>query len=184
MTAWLNKLRGTTEFERAIAPHVDALSRMAVRLTGNQPDAEDLLQDVLTQLYARRRTLGKVDNLRPWLLGVLYRRYGERWRHDAPDPRHPAIGDDVDAIGTDIETPDAVFERGLTAERLQQALDRLPPEHRHVLLMHDVEGYSLPEIATAMEVPEGTLKSRLHRARGGMRREIVELDGGMWPRAS
>ncbi len=182
MAAWLNKLRGTTAFERAIAPHVEALSRMAVRLTGNQPDAEDLLQDVLTHLYTRRETLGAVDDLRPWLLRLLYRRYADRWRHDAADPA--AVDDDVDAIGTDIEAPDVVFERGLTAERLQEALDRLPPAHRHVLLMHDVEGYSLPEIATVMEVPEGTLKSRLHRARGGLRREIVELAGGIWPRAS
>lgn len=185
MTSVLARLRGgPTPFERAIAPHLDALERMSIRLTGNRADADDLLQDVLTHLYTRQRSLQDIEQLRPWLLRVLFRRYVDRWRKDGTDPARPSAEESIDALGTEADTPDAVFERALTAERLQLALDRLPDAHRHVLLMHDVEGYSLPEIATIMDVPEGTLKSRLHRARGGLRREIVELDGGLWPRVS
>ncbi len=185
MSGLLDRLRGgPTTFERTIAPHLDALERLALRLTGNRHDADDLLQDVLTHLYARQRSLSDVDQLRPWLLRVLFRRYVDRWRGYGTNPASPSGDEDIEAVGAEGDTPDAVFERALTSERLQQALDRLPDAHRHVLLMHDVEGYSLPEIATIIDVPEGTLKSRLHRARGGLRREIVELEGGLWPRVS
>lgn len=171
-----------TAFEQAIAPHLDALGRMALRLTGDQIEADDLLQDVLTQLYARRRPMMEMAELRPWLLRVLYRRFVDEWRQQ--NPAAPGEEDESGELPGDGDTPDAVFDRALTAERLQQALERLSPAHRYVLLMHDVEGYSLPEIAAIMEVPEGTLKSRLHRARGGLRQELVNLDGSFWPRAS
>lgn len=184
MTRLLDRLRhGDTAFERALGPHMDALARMALRLTGDQTDADDLLQDVLTQLYARRRFLTRVQALRPWLLQVLYRRYVDRWRGDEPDSAPD--GDRAQEVASaEGDAPDAVFDRALTVERLQQSIDGLSPAHREVLLMHDVEGYSLPEIAAIMEVPEGTLKSRLHRARAGLREALVKLDGTFWTRAS
>lgn len=185
MTRLLDKLRRRDDpFERIIAPHMDALERMALRLTGNQTDADDLVQDVLTSLYARRRSLEKIEELQPWLLRVLYRRFSERSRRESSQSGATGGTEPAEETDAEGETPDAVFERMLTAERIQRALDRLSETHRHLILMHDVEGYSLPEIATIMDVPEGTLKSRLHRARGGLRRELLNLEGGSWPRAS
>lgn len=185
MTRLLDKLlRRGAPFERTIAPHMDALERMALRLTGNQSDADDLVQDVLTNLYARRHSIEEVDDLQPWLLRVLYRRFVERSRRESPQRDATKETERAEETESEGETPDAVFERMLTAERIQRALDRLSDSHRHLILMHDVEGYSLPEIATIMDVPEGTLKSRLHRARGNLRRELLNLEGGSWPRAS
>jgi RNA polymerase sigma-70 factor (ECF subfamily) len=74
-----------------------------------------------------------------------------------------------DALPTATEGPEEHAERSSWRERILAALEQLNPEQRAVIAMHDVEGYSLEELATILETPLGTLKSRLHRARQRMR---------------
>jgi len=74
------KALGRTPFERATRPHMAALRRLALRLTGNRDDAEELLQDVFTGLYANAATLLASDDPGPWLRRVVYRRFVDRWR--------------------------------------------------------------------------------------------------------
>jgi len=165
-----------TPFERALQPHLDTLRRLALRLTGSAEDAEDLMQEFLTRLYPRAGKVMAVEQLRPWLMRVLYRQFVDRWRRRRADP---VIEDDTepdDRAGDAIDMPDAVFDRQLTAERLQAALDRLPAPQRELVILHDVEGYTLPEVAQILEVSLGTLKSRLHRARRRVRDMLVSAD--------
>lgn len=164
-------------FEALFAPHREALRRMALRLTGDADDAEDLLQEVSAHLYARTAALRGVDQLRPWLLRVLYRHFVDHWRRERASPVWFAGDDMPDPAAPPEDVPEAEFERSLTRERLQRALDRLSPEQREVLLFHDVEGYTLPEVAAAMDMPVGTLKSRLHRARDRLRILLSAADG-------
>ncbi|MDX1610111.1 MAG: RNA polymerase sigma factor [Halofilum sp. (in: g-proteobacteria)] len=166
-------------FERSIRPWLDDLRRLAIRLTGSPDDAEDLLQDLLLRLHPRMEEVAALDQPRPWLARVLYRMFVDQWRRrrSGPELDHDAAVDEQAGLE---DAPDAVFERGLTRQRLQAALDRLPAFQREIVLLHDVEGYTLTEVCTITDVPTGTLKSRLHRARLALRADLLQA-GDMEP---
>ncbi len=160
-------------FERLLAQHWDSLRRMAFRLTGDRDAGEDLLQDLVERVTPRRDEVLCLDNPRAWLGRVLYRLFVDQWRHARARPQLDPEAE-VDAQADTADVPDDDFDRALARERLQAALDRLSPERRDVVLLHDVEGYTLVEIATITETPVGTLKSRLHRGRVRLRGLLAE----------
>ena len=165
----------TSNFEDLLRPQVEYLYRLAWRFTGSAADAEDLVQDVLLKLYPRTQELLKIERLRPWLARVLYRQYVDSVRQRARSPiavlATDAEGEDnpLDTLPAMTDGPEEHAERSWWRERILAALERLNPEQRTVLTMHDVEGYSLEELETILEAPLGTLKSRLHRARQRLR---------------
>ena len=156
-------------------PQVEYLYRLAWRFTGSVADAEDLVQDVLIKLFPRTRELLDIQQLRPWLARVLYRQYIDSVRQRARSPIVELVSDTegednpLDALPATKDGPEENAERSGQRERILRALDRLNPEQRAVVAMHDVEGYSLEELETMLETPLGTLKSRLHRARQRLR---------------
>jgi len=159
-------------FERAIAPSMDHLRRLAIRLTGSTADAEDLLQDLMLRLHPRMDEVVALEKQRPWLSRVLYRLFVDEWRRRRSAPEIDASVEPDDGAGNEA-LPEDAFERGLTRARLQNALDRLPAFQREIVIMHDVEGYTLVEVAEITDTPTGTLKSRLHRARATMRADLA-----------
>lgn len=158
----------TKRFERAVGPDMDHLRRLATRLTGSPDDAEDLLQDLMLRLQPRMEEVVLLEKPRPWLSRVLYRLFVDEWRRRRSGPGIDG-GVDPDDAATDDLDPENAFEQGLTRARLQVALDRLPAFQRELVIMHDVEGYTLVEVAEITSTPTGTLKSRLHRARSALR---------------
>lgn len=159
-------------------PQVEFLHRLAWRFTGSTADAEDLVQDVLLKLYARSEELAGIERLRPWLAKVLYRQYVDFVRQRARSPvAAPAedgqVADDVlAALAAAQDGPDGEVERGELRARILAALEQLNPEQRAVVVMHDVEGYTLEELEPILGAPLGTLKSRLHRARQRLRAHL------------
>lgn len=175
---------GGTAFERALRPQLPALYRLSFRLTGNETDAEDLLQELLLRLHDREVDVAGLDRPATWLSRVLYRLYVDEYRRTRlrPDPaadhRHGNPGDEDDPVtsaeaGPELD-PETLAERAHDANRLQRALDALPEDQRAVVVLHDVEGYRLTEISELVGTPVGTLKSRLHRARRQLRALLVE----------
>lgn len=163
------------EFETLLRPHIPHLYRLAYRFCGNGHDAEDLVQDMLVKLYPRGAELAKIDRLRPWLSRVLYYEFVDSVRRKARSPLGNLTDTDDDVQGS-LETlasdqpgPEEYLERVFTATELEQALAMLSADHRALLILHDVEGHTLPELASLLEIPLGTLKSRLHRARTRLR---------------
>jgi len=152
-----------SNFEDLLRPQVEYLYRLAWRFTGSVADAEDLVQDVLTKLFPRTQELLEIERLRPWLARVLYNQYVDSVRQRSRSP----IVELVAGVEGE-ENPLDALPTG-QRERILRALDRLNPEQRAVVAMHDVEGYSLEELETMLETPLGTLKSRLHRARQRLR---------------
>jgi RNA polymerase sigma factor (sigma-70 family) len=164
-----------SKFEELMRPQLEFLHRLAWRFTGSVADAEDLVQEVLLKLYPRREELAGIEQLRPWLAKVLYRRYVDFVRQRARSP-FSVLGDGaqgdsdpLDALAAVEDGPDGHAERGEWRERILAALGQLNPEQRAVVAMHDVEGYSLEELEPILGAPLGTLKSRLHRARRRLR---------------
>jgi RNA polymerase sigma-70 factor (ECF subfamily) len=172
------------DFERLLRPHVAALYRYAYRWTAAQDRAEDLVQEVLTRVYPRCAELGQLDQIRPWLLRVMYRIFVDELRRERRSPVRStsdvfATGE-AEADGFEYGVapgpePAEEAERELTQRRLLAAWERLADDHRVVLSLHDIEGYSLTELAPLLDVPVGTLKSRLHRARARMR-ELLAVE--------
>jgi RNA polymerase sigma-70 factor (ECF subfamily) len=181
---WLNRMRmsgagsgDAAEFERLLRPHVPTFYRSAYRWTGAVDRAEDLVQQLLVRLYPRLAELRALEQVRPWALRVMYRIFVDELRRSRASPvqfgAEDVNGEQTGAadeawLDTGPE-PAELVEQQLTQERLLRAWEQLGEEHRAVLSMHDIEDYTLPELAQIMDIPLGTLKSRLHRARARLR---------------
>jgi len=159
--------RGSPEarFAALVQPHYDVLYRVAYRLTRSVHDAEDLAQEVCVRAYPRLAELERLEQPRGWLLRVLYRLFVDSVRRY--ERKHVTSIDDVDADSLVCDRPGPVeeTERALDRRRLSRAWRHLDQEQRALLALHDVEGYSLAELKELTGLKDGTLKSRLHRAR-------------------
>lgn len=169
------------EFDRLLRNHIPALYRSAYRWTGTVDRAEDLVQELLLRLYPRIAELRQLERLRPWALRVMYRIFVDQVRRERNSPvqfrldsLQDADSEDEDDVFADAAAaPPELVDQQLTQERILGAWAQLGEEHRVVLSMHDIEDYTLPELAEILDLPIGTLKSRLHRARAKMRQLLV-----------
>ena len=167
-------------FEKLVRPHFDRLYRLAWRLTGQKAEAEDLFQELLLKAYGKLDALVNIDEPGSWLSRMMYnlfiderRRFARRRMHTVEEGE--MSGDGLAGLpGSDNPARD--HERLERMKRLDSALSKLSDEHRLIVLLHDTEGYKLTEIQELIGVPVGTVKSRLHRARGRLR-EILTEDG-------
>ena len=167
-------------FEQLVRPHFERLYRLAWRLTGAREEAEDLFQELLIKAYGKLDDLVQIDEPGSWLCRVMYnlfiderRRFARRRMHTVEEGQ--LTGDGLEGMpgGND---PVRDNERLEKIRRLDRALAQLSDEHRVVVLLHDTEGYKLEEIQSLIDVPIGTIKSRLHRARARLR-DILHADG-------
>ena len=152
-------------FAALVEPHYDVLYRVAYRLTRSAHDAEDLAQEVCARAFPRLDEIEKLEQPRGWLLRVLYRLFVDSVRRY--ERRFVGSIDDVaeGALISEQPGPLEEVERALARRRLDEAWRHLDEEQRALLALHDVEGYSLLELNELTGIKEGTLKSRLHRAR-------------------
>jgi RNA polymerase sigma factor (sigma-70 family) len=173
------------EFDQLMRGHIRPLYRYAYRWTGDVDLAEDLVQETLTRLFTELPRLREVDVLRPWAARVMYRIFVDWLRRAHRSPvlfvgRSGTTGSVLDDDDEDIEAADEAWdpaeltERAFERERIAAAWPRLHLQHRVVLSLHEIEGYSLEEVAAIIEAPLGTAKSRLHRARRHLRELLSE----------
>jgi RNA polymerase sigma-70 factor (ECF subfamily) len=167
-------------FEALLRPHLDRLYRLAWRLAGSKPEAEDLFQDVLVKAFARLDDLAEVREPATWLCRVMYNHFIDDRRRFA---RVRLVSVDESLLpGQSVESMPGEFDPVRDAERLDDvmqldgALAKLSEEQRLIVLLHDAEGYKLTEIQEMTGDPIGTVKSRLHRARARLR-EILAAQG-------
>jgi RNA polymerase sigma-70 factor (ECF subfamily) len=150
-------------FALLVQPHYEPLYRAAFRLTRSAPDAEDLVQEVCARAFPRLLELEALEKPRGWLMRVLYRLYIDLSRRY--ERTHVSALGDEEAYASSDPGPAEQAERTFERQRLEAAWRYLDNEQRVLLAMHDVEGYSLAEINALTGLKEGTIKSRLHRAR-------------------
>lgn len=164
------------EFEALIRPHLAALYRSARNFTGHAEDAEDLVQNVLARLYPRLDELRTIERLRPWLMKVLYREFVDSTRMATRMRQWIKPLDDFDdddarmaGMASSTHSPEARMEQRDQRQRIADALALLNHDQRALIALHDMEGYSLDEIAEMLDLRRGTIKSRLHRGRARLR---------------
>lgn len=163
-------------FSGLVRPHLPLLYRLACRFTGNQSDAEDLLQELLARLWGRLEALRAVEDLRPWLARALHNLYVDQRRKLGRSPHGRLNSRSGDEAGEDLSwiqdasgDPGARTEAQMLRERLEKLVAQLPEEQRVVVVLRDVEGYRLDETAGILGVALGTVKSRLFRAHERLR---------------
>lgn len=152
----------------------------AYRLTGQQQDAEDLVQDVVVKLVPRLDELEGVEQVKHWLNRVLYRHFIDVTRKQARRKEVSAsMLVDADSQTSFMESlgdasPDASdsIDQIHVNDTLKRLLSDLPPDQRTLLLLHDADGWRQEDIAQVLEVPIGTIKSRLHRSRALLRKRL------------
>jgi len=163
-------------FEILVKPHLQRLYARAYRLTLSEQQAEDLVQEMLMNLYAKNQDLSALKDVRSWLMRSLYNLYVDHWRKWQNNPLNHLDAQGCDEVQAVQNTPSEQYEHAQSLGQLEIALGQLSPEHRQLIVMHDMEGYTLNELVTELATPIGTLKSRLHRARAKLRKMCLDRE--------
>lgn len=143
---------------------VPALRRYARALTGNADQADDLVQDCLERAIAKQSLWRPIGPVRPWLYKIMINLHRNNHRRRRGSPEQEAL----DVLPFEPASPASQGARLALAETAA-ALDRLPAEQREALLLVALEGMSYAEAAAALDIPQGTLMSRISRAREALR---------------
>jgi len=161
--------------------HLDALHRLARHLTASPPDAEDLVQETYARAFRGAAGFRPGSDLRAWLFRILRNAFLDARRREERSPVDPSVElapaaeAPTAAGGEGLLRGDAELERlrRVVGEEIEAALRTLSEDARTVVLL-DVEGLSEAEIAEVMDCPQGTVKSRLSRARLALRARLAE----------
>ena len=165
----------------------------AIRMTRNPSDAEDLVQETYLKAYRAYHTFTEGTNLKAWLYRILTNTYINKYRKDTRRPSQVDLGTVEDLylyrrIGSEESaevsrtTEDRVLD-GLVEPDIKEAVEELPETFRMPVLLADLEGFSYKEIAEILDIPIGTVMSRLHRGRKAMQKRLWEFakDRGLFP---
>lgn len=170
------------EFESEALAHLGALYNLALRLSGDPADAEDLVQEAVLKAYRAWDRFEPGTNCKAWLLTILRNTFRDEYRSRSKRrdsvpldawPAPPAAA----AVG-EADPESAFFER-LVDDEVTRAIDDLPEEQRTPLVLSDLEGLTYAEIAAVMCVPVGTVRSRLFRGRRRLRRRLFDYAAEM-----
>jgi RNA polymerase sigma-70 factor, ECF subfamily len=162
------------DFVEDVVPHLDAAYNLARWLTRNDQDAQDVVQEAFMRAF---RFLGNFrgGNVRSWVLRIV-RNTCYTWLHQNRPPQ-PTLEFDEKFFGPDplALTPEETLSRKDDSILVRRALQDLPPSHREVLILRELEGMSYKEISEIIDMPAGTVMSRLSRARDGFRQSLANL---------
>jgi RNA polymerase sigma-70 factor (ECF subfamily) len=160
-------------------PLFDSLFNFAGWLTGNRPEAEDLVQETYLKALKGFSSFQPGTNFRAWIFRILRNtfltsRTGLQATRTVPleDDDNPA--EQATTIAVTVDTPESILLGRASQEAIQSALEKLPVIFREVLLLCDVEEMSYQEISETISIPIGTVMSRLSRARRAMRQALQE----------
>jgi len=164
-------------FEVLVARHRDVVYRVAARVLG-EDDAEDATQDALLKAFHRLDDFRGDGSFRAWLLQIAHNSALSTASRRAVEV--VTLGEVQDAPMGGTRTPADEIEAGERRRRLGVKVRGLSPHHRTVLVLRDIEGFTYEEIATVTQAPIGSVKARLHRARGelidSLRRNTYDWD--------
>lgn len=164
-----------------VAKYADVVYTMAYRLTGDDEEARDLAQDVLIRLH-RGLSRYREGNFEGWLYRTTVNAFRDRLRK-RKRLREDALPEEPPGMRTGVIVEEAIQQRELHDE-VQRALIKLPPEYREAVVLRDLQGRSYEEIAAILDIPPGTVRSRIHRGREALRQllESYVEDRGETPR--
>lgn len=171
-------------FQADVTELIPQLYGMALRLARNRTDAEDLVQDALLRAYRGYHTFREGTNLRAWLFRILTNTFINEYRRRSRRPQETELVDggefipyrpgDHQQVRSWSRAPEDQLIEQIFESDIVEAIENLPVIYRIPVLLADVEGLSYKEIAKSLDVPMGTVMSRLHRGRNALRKALWE----------
>lgn len=171
-------------FQREAMPLLDPLYAAALRMTRNPADAEDLVQEAMLRAYRAFDRFEPGTNLKAWLFRILTNAYINTYRKKQREPMKVSQ-DEVEDFDLYRElknhdpeftsTPETIVLDNLVDSDIIEAIDELPEQFRLAVVLSDVEGFTYAEMADIMDVPMGTVMSRLHRGRKALQKRLWEI---------
>ncbi len=170
------------DFAKQAMQYAPQLFSGAMRMTRNRADAEDLVQDTYLRAYRSFQTFEEGTNLRAWLFRILTNTFINSYRSKQRRPQESELGDieelylykRISGGEAGRSAEDTLFDL-FTDDEVKQALEELPEIFRLPVLLADVEDFSYKEIAEMLDIPIGTVMSRLHRGRKAMQKKLVDF---------
>ena len=172
--------RKQDEFKNEMLPHLDSLYNFGLRLTADPIDAEDLVQDTIVKAYRFFGSYERGTNAKAWLFRILKNSYINGYRKKTKIPQQvdyhevAVFYETIRAEHTESSNLERNMYRQMMDDDLSKALNSLPEDFRTVVLLCDVENFTYEEIANMLDVPIGTIRSRLHRGRNLLKAELVD----------
>jgi len=167
-------------FEEELLPHADALYNFAYHLTYNEDDANDLVQETFMKAYRFINSFDSGTNAKAWLFRILKNGFINEYRRKKKEPSKVDYEDiiayqdaDEDKGGVAFDLREDIFD-GMMGDEITIALNSLPIDFKTVILLCDIEGFTYEEIAKIIDIPIGTVRSRLHRARNMLKESLKE----------
>ncbi|WP_043535419.1 sigma-70 family RNA polymerase sigma factor [Actinomyces polynesiensis] len=171
-----------TRFEAEALPLLDQLYGAALGMTRNPTDAEDLVQETFAKAYAKFGQYRPGTNIKAWLYRILTNTFITQYRKVQRSPKRAGtdtvedwqLADAASHDGRGLRSAEAEALDHMPSSQVRQALEELSEEYRMAVFLADVEGFSYKEIAEILDVPIGTVMSRLHRGRRILREKLAD----------
>ncbi len=169
------------EFEALALPHLDGLYAAALRLTKNPRDAEDLVQDAVLRAFRFFDKFERGTNIKAWLYKILTNTFINRYRRTTKERN--IVEDERDSVqdrlvsrdaAIEAEDPERAFFDRLLSDDVLRAIDAIPVDFRLTVILADLQDFSYKEIADILDVPVGTVMSRLFRGRRLLQKQLAE----------
>ena len=167
--------RNAQKIGHRFAEHRNDLYRVALSWCGDRMLADDLTQEALTRALAKQHQLRDAMKLQHWLFRILNNCWREHLRR-----LHPTVDIEGLVLGSD-HTPELGLRKQQVIDRVRSAIARLPLGQRQVVTLVDLQGFSYTEVAEVLEIPIGTVMSRVCRARLALKAELISLHGELSP---
>lgn len=181
----MTKTDPALRFQQLVMPHMDAAYNLARWLAGNAHDAEDITQEAFLRAFKFFDSF-RGEDAKMWLLKIVRNTFYTQWRRargrdestEFDEQLHSLEGDDgIGGAGRADDNPEAVLARAQDMRLLDRALEEIPVEYREAVVLREIEDLSYKEIAAAMEVPIGTVMSRIARGRRLLLQTFNRLNG-------
>ena len=169
-------------FEVLITRHEKFIYNIALRIMGNTEDAKDITQETIIKIYRNLSSCADIEHMRAWVVRITHNTCMDEFRRRKGKMTESydavvALGDDIAErqIVDPASGPEALLLRKEMAGLLQKGLDCLSEQHRALVVLRDIQGLSYEEIAQAMDIPLGTVKSRISRGRSALKKILLEM---------
>jgi len=171
-------------FEKLLARYQSRIFSFGFRMCGHREDAEDVVQDTFVSAYRHMKGFRGEGSLVSWLLKIASSACLKKRRRKKNEPKSHLEYDEIWASASGVAedagkllTPDALVMSAETREQFHLALSRLPQHYKIVLVLRDIEGLSVKETASTLDLTESAVKVRLHRARAKLYNAFSEIRG-------
>ncbi|MGB0840152.1 MAG: sigma-70 family RNA polymerase sigma factor [Chitinophagales bacterium] len=176
----ISKAEKDRVFDKEFFPHIEALYNFAYHLCYNEADANDLVQETFMKAYRFLGSYNEGTNAKAWLFKILKNAFINEWRKKSKKPSKVDYEEIVSyhdsedvSYANNVDLRHEIFQ-GMLGDEVSMALNSLPVDFKTVVLLCDVEGFTYEEMAKIIDIPIGTVRSRLHRARHMLKEKLSE----------